>query len=83
MQPSSLVDVLRSDRDKPMLAVPQVRAKLHDHIRKLVQVWPRAEVLNCFVLEHADLLGREAVHFNHFQRLPIQFEGEGKLFQLF
>ena len=65
-----------------MLAMPQVRTKLHDHVRKLVQVGPRAEVLHSLVFEHADFFGREAVHFDYFEGLAVQLEGEGELFEL-
>ena len=51
MEPATLVNILRSYRHKPVLAVAHVRAKLHDHVRELVEVGPRPEVLHCFVLE--------------------------------
>ena len=65
-----------------MLAVPQVRAEFHDHVRKLIKIGPRTEVLHSFVLEHADFLWREAMHLNYFKRLPIQLEREGEFFEL-
>ena len=71
MQPASLVNIFGSYCYKPMLAVPQVRAKLHDHVCELVKVWPSAEVLHSFVFEHADFLRREAMHFDYFERLAV------------
>ena len=71
VQPASLVNIFRSYCYKPMLAMPQVRAKLHDHISKLVEVRPCTEVLNSFVFEHADFLRREAMHFDYFERLAV------------
>ena len=71
MQPATLVDVLRPDSDKPVLSMAQIRAKLHDHIGKLVQIRSCPEVLDSFVLEHGDFFCREAVHLNDFQGLPI------------
>ena len=65
-----------------MLTVPHIRAKLHDHIRKLVEVRPRAEILNCFIFEDADFLRGEAMHLDHLQRLPVKFKGELELFKL-
>ena len=53
MQPSSLVNVLWPHSHEPVLAVPQIRAKLHDHVCKLVKVGPRAEVRHCSILKHA------------------------------
>ena len=52
MQPAALVDIFRANCDEPVLTVAQIRAKLHDHVRELVQVGPGAEIRNCFVFEH-------------------------------
>ncbi len=60
----------------------KIRTKLHNHIRKLVQIWTCSEVLDCFVLEHTDFLGRKAMHFDDLEGLPIQFEGECELLKL-
>ena len=71
VQPASLVNIFRSYCYKPVLAMPQVRAKLHDHVGKLVEVRPRTEVLHSFVFEHTDFLRREAMHFDYFERLTV------------
>ena len=60
----------------------QVRAKLHDHVCKLVKVRPCAEVLHSFVFEHTDLLRREPMHFDYFERLAVQLKREGEFFEL-
>ena len=36
VQPASLVDILWPHRNEPVLAVAHVRAKLHDHVGKLI-----------------------------------------------
>ena len=36
MQPASLIDILGSYSDKPMLSMSQIRAKLHNHVSELV-----------------------------------------------
>jgi len=76
MQPTTLVDVLRPHCHEPVLPVTHVRTKLHDHVRKLVQVRPRPEVLYRFILENTDFIWRETVHFDNFKGLAIQLEGE-------
>ena len=82
MQPAALVDIFRPHCHKPVLSVSQVRAKLHDHVRKLVKIRPRSEVLHSFVFEHTDLLRREAMHLDYFERLTVKFEREGEFFEL-
>ena len=56
VKPTALVDVLGPHSDEPVLAVAHVGAELHNHVSELVQVGPRAEVLDGFVLKLTDLL---------------------------
>ena len=79
VQPATLIYVLWPHSDKPVLTVPQIWAKLHDHVRKLVQVGPCPEILHGLVLKHADLLGREPVHLYYFQGLSVELKWELKL----
>ena len=82
MQPTTLIDVFRSDCDEPVLSVAEVRTEFHYQVCELVEIRTRSEVLNCFVFEHADFLWRETVHFDDFQCLSIKFEWERKLLKL-
>ena len=71
MQPASLVDILWPYCHEPVLAVAHIRAKLHDHIRKLVEIRTCSEVLNCFILENTDFFWGETMHLYHFERLSV------------
>ena len=82
VQPASLVDILWPHRNEPVLTVAHVRAKLHDHVRKLVEIGTGAEVLHRFILEYADFLWGEPVHLDHLQGLPVELEWELELFKL-
>ena len=82
MKPSTLVDIFRSNSYEPMLTMTQIGAKLHDHVRELIQVGPCSEILNCLVFEHAYFFGREAVHLDDFQRLSIDLTRKRELFKL-
>ena len=74
MEPATLIDIFRPYCDKPVLSVAHIRAKLHNHVCKLVEIGSCAEVLHCFVLEKTDLLRRESMHLYHLQCLSIELE---------
>ena len=82
MEPAPLVNILRAHSDEPVFAVAQIRAKLHYHIRELVQVGSCPKILHGLVFEHAYFLGGKSVHLDDFQGLAVEFERERELFKL-
>ena len=82
MQPTTLIDVFRSDCNEPVLSVAEVRTEFHYQVCELVEIRTCAEVLHRFIFEHADFFRRESMHLNHFQSLTIQLKGEGELLKL-
>ena len=79
MEPATLVDIFRSNGDEPVLPVPQLRAKFHYHVGKLVQVRSQPKACHSFVFEHVDLRLGESMHLDHFQRGLISLKRKNEL----
>ena len=82
MQPPSLVDILWSNSDEPVVALAHVRAKFHYQISKLVQVWSHLKVDNSFVFKCGNLFLRKAMHLYYSQLVRLDFKWESKFLEL-